>query len=78
MTGVQTCALPIYFTLAESAQIRLEISDAQGRVLEVLVNENLSAGRYTERWDATAYAPGTYYYSLYANTELLTKKMIKK
>ena len=68
----------INFTLAESAQIRLEISDTQGRVLEVLVNENLSAGRYTERWDASAYAPGTYYYSLYADTELLTKKMIKK
>jgi len=68
----------INFTLAEAAQIRLEISDAQGRVLEVLVNENLTAGSYTERWDAYAYAPGIYYYSLYADTELLTKKMIKK
>jgi len=64
--------------LDRAAQIRLEISDAQGKVLEVLVNQSMDAGEYTERWDASAYAPGTYYYSLYADTELLTKKMIKK
>jgi hypothetical protein len=68
----------INFSLDRAAQIRLEISDAQGRVLDVLVNTYLKAGEYTERWDAAAYAPGTYYYSLYANTELLTKKMIKR
>lgn len=68
----------INFTLSEPAQIRLEISDASGRVLEVLVNTQLSEGQYTERWNASAYAPGTYYYSLYADTELLTKKMIKR
>ena len=68
----------INFTIHERAQIRLEISDANGRVLDVLVNGQLSEGQYTERWDASAFAPGTYYYSLYADTELLTKKMIKR
>jgi uncharacterized coiled-coil protein SlyX len=68
----------INFSISEPAQIRLEISDSQGRVLEVLVNQTLNEGRYTERWDASAFAPGTYYYSLYADTELLTKKMIKR
>ncbi|MCA1764237.1 MAG: tail fiber domain-containing protein [Flavobacteriales bacterium] len=68
----------INFTIHEPAQIRLEISDASGRVLDVLVNTQLSEGRYTERWNASAYAPGAYYYSLYADTELLTKKMIKR
>jgi len=68
----------INFTISEAAQIRLEISDNQGRVLEVLVNQKLNKGEYTERWDASAHAPGTYYYSLYADTALLTKKMIKR
>ena len=68
----------INFSINETAQIRLEISDAQGRVLEVLVSQRMEEGEYTERWDASAFAPGTYYYSLYADTELLTKKMIKK
>lgn len=68
----------INFSISEPAQIRLEISDSQGRVLEVLLNQRMTEGAYSERWDATQYAPGTYYYSLYADTELLTKKMIKR
>ena len=68
----------INFSINEPAQIRLEISDAQGRVLDVLINARMEKGEYTERWDGSTVAPGTYYYSLYADTELLTKKMIKK
>jgi flagellar hook assembly protein FlgD len=68
----------INFSINEPAQIRLEISDAQGRVLDVVVNQRMDKGEYTERWDGSAVAPGTYYYSLYADTELLTKKMIKR
>lgn len=68
----------INFSITEPAQIRLEISDSQGRVLEVLLNQPMEEGSYTVRWDASAFAPGTYYYSLYADTELLTKKMIKR
>ncbi len=68
----------INFSINEPAQIRLEISDAQGRVLAVVVNQRMDKGEYTERWDGSAVAPGTYYYSLYADTELLTKKMIKR
>ncbi|MEM9051062.1 MAG: T9SS type A sorting domain-containing protein, partial [Bacteroidota bacterium] len=68
----------IQFAISEPAQIRLEISDNQGRVLDVLVNQRMEKGDYTERWDSSSVTPGTYYYSLYADTELLTKKMIKK
>ncbi|MFT6997508.1 MAG: hypothetical protein ACJAQ4_001262 [Cryomorphaceae bacterium] len=68
----------INFSINEPAQIRLEISDAQGRVLDVVVNQRMDKGEYTERWDGSAVAPGTCYYSLYADTELLTKKMIKR
>lgn len=38
----------------------------------------MEKGEYTERWDDSAVASGIYYYSLYADTERLTKKMIKK
>jgi hypothetical protein len=68
----------INFSINEPAQIRLEISDSQGRVMDVVVNQRMEKGEYTERWDGSAVAPGTYYYSLYADTELLTKKMIKR
>jgi hypothetical protein len=68
----------INYSTSYPAQIRLDISDSQGRVLEVLVNQRQDAGEYRVQWDASEFAPGTYYYSLYADTELLTKKMIKK
>ncbi|MEM9052023.1 MAG: tail fiber domain-containing protein, partial [Bacteroidota bacterium] len=71
-------ATSIQFAISEPAQIRLEISDSQGRVLEVLLNQRMEKGDYTERWDASKFSPGTYYYSLFADTELLTKKMIKR
>jgi hypothetical protein len=68
----------ISYSTTYAAQIRLDISDAQGRVLEVLVSGRQEAGEYRVEWDASNVAPGTYYYSLYADTELITKKMIKR
>lgn len=68
----------INFSINEPAQIRLEISDSQGRVLDVLIYARMEKGEYTKQWDGSAVTPGTYYYTLYADMELLTKKMIKK
>jgi hypothetical protein len=39
----------INFSITEPAQIRLEISDSQGRVLEVLLNQRMAEGAYSER-----------------------------
>jgi flagellar hook assembly protein FlgD len=68
----------IDFSLPETAQVRLEISDSQGRSLETLINGQLAAGSHSTTWDGSRYSPGMYYYSLYANGELLSKKMIKR
>ncbi len=69
----------INFSITRPAQIRLDISDSQGRLLDVLINnQHFDEGHHTVRWNSAAFSPGTYYYSLYANTELLTKKMIKR
>lgn len=71
-------ATRIDFNLPESAQVRLEISDSQGRKLETLINGQMTAGKHSTSWDGSRHSPGMYYYSLYANGELLTKKMIKR
>jgi flagellar hook assembly protein FlgD len=68
----------IDFILPEAAQVRLEISDSQGRSLETLINSQMAAGSHSTTWDGSRHSPGMYYYSLYANGELLTKKMIKR
>ncbi len=56
----------------------LEISDSQGRKLEKLMDGHMGAGTHSITWDGSRYSPGMYYYSLYANGQLLTKKMIKR
>lgn len=68
----------IDFTLHADARVVLEISDGNGRKLERLVDSNLGAGSHSAVWNGGRYSPGMYYYSLYANGELLTKKMIRR
>src|SRR5690606_26215667 len=58
----------ISFALPEDATVRLEISDASGRVLEVLLQTRLDAGTHQIDWDASHLPAGVYYYSLYADT----------
>ncbi len=67
----------IEFTLPEASQVVLEISDSQGRKLDKLLDGYLNGGMHSVTWDGSPYSPGIYYYSLYADGQLLTKKMIK-
>ncbi len=68
----------IDFTIPEGAQVVLEISDSQGRKLDKLVDGYLGEGKHSVTWDGARYSPGMYYYSLFSNGTLLTKKMIKR
>lgn len=68
----------IDFKLPEGSQVVLEISDSQGRKLEKLIDGYLGEGTHSITWDGSRFSPGMYYYSLYANGVLLTKKMIKR
>jgi hypothetical protein len=55
----------------------LEISDAQGRPLRTLIDGKMGGGNHTTTFDGSGLASGIYYYSLYANGELITKRMMK-
>ncbi len=67
----------IEFSIPESAAVILEITDATGRPLERLIDAQMTQGEHSAVWDGTGFAPGVYFYTLYANGQLLTKKMIK-
>ncbi len=67
----------IDFELPQEAQIILEITDETGRPVERLIDGQMSNGAHSISWDGSRLAPGMYFYTLYANGELLTKKMIK-
>ncbi|MFN2430022.1 MAG: tail fiber domain-containing protein, partial [Cryomorphaceae bacterium] len=67
----------IDFNLAASGNVKLMITNATGQTMELLANGAFSSGKHSVTWNASGYAPGVYYYSLYVDGELLTKRMIK-
>jgi hypothetical protein len=70
----------VEFTLADRSQVRLEVFDAQGRLVRALVDEALPAGRHQAIWDGTdlggrRMASGLYFYRLRAGDYESVKKM---
>ncbi len=66
----------ISFDIPKSTFTRLVIYDVLGRETETLLNEEVKAGHHEMNWDASGYASGIYYYSLYAEDFRDSKKMI--
>ncbi len=66
----------IYFDIPKSAYVKLTVMDLTGQEIEVLVNQQLSAGSYKADWNAAAFSSGIYFYRLETNDFSETKKMI--
>ena len=70
----------IAYTIGQPGPVRLEIFNARGQLLRVLVDEAIPAGQHTVTWDGrtdtgSSAASGTYFYRLKTGGELLTRKM---
>ena len=65
----------IEFEIPKSSFVRLSVYDVTGREIEVLANENLSAGKYEVKWDAGKYSSGVYLYRLLTDGFVHTRKM---
>jgi surface antigen len=66
----------IEFGLPKSAFVTLRVYDLLGRQVGELINEKLSPGTYTGKWDARDMASGVYFYRLQAGDFVETKKML--
>ncbi len=66
----------IKFSIPQSNQVTLEIFNLLGQKVATLVNRQLSAGNYTERFDASMLSSGIYFYTLKAGSFFVTKKMM--
>lgn len=66
----------IEFNITKPEFTGLQIYDINGRLIETLVNEKLSAGTYKLKWNGSNVSSGIYYYTLKANNYFVTKKMI--
>jgi hypothetical protein len=65
----------IKFGLPESSNVSLKIFNSLGEEVAVLVNENLGAGTYTYRFDASGLPSGIYIYTLQSGDQVISKKM---
>lgn len=65
------------YTVATEGAVRLEITDASGRKLQVQDEGTRAAGTFSYGWDTTSLAAGTYFCTLYVNDEPLVKKAVK-
>jgi phosphodiesterase/alkaline phosphatase D-like protein len=66
----------ITFTLAASGRVRLEILNTAGQCIQVMIDEQKPAGRYTLSFDASQLAGGLYFSRLTVAGGSITKKMI--
>ncbi|MBZ0204191.1 MAG: T9SS type A sorting domain-containing protein [Ignavibacteria bacterium] len=66
----------IRFSVPKSSFTKLTIYDITGRVMAILVNEELKPGVYEVDWDASHRASGVYYYKLETQNFTETQKMV--
>jgi len=66
----------IRFSITQTAQTTLKVYDVMGREVSLLVNESLTPGAYTSKFDGTNLPSGTYIYVLTSGGHRLTNKMV--
>lgn len=65
----------IEFSIPVNDYVRLSVFDILGREVEVLVNNNLSAGNHSINFDASGLSSGIYFYQLKTGDKILVKKL---
>ena len=66
----------IKFDLPSEAKVKLSVYDAMGRLVRVLVDEQMQAGRYRVELRGDGLASGVYFYRLEAGEFVSVKKMV--
>lgn len=67
----------INYNVPVCTQVRLDVLDSQGRLLETLVDEQMEPGRYTAEFRAQGLPSGIYFYRMQSlDGPTLTKKMV--
>ncbi len=66
----------INYELRVTSYVQLKIFNAQGKEINILVNQKQNAGSYETEWDAANFPSGIYFYRLEANGTSIEKKMV--
>ena len=65
----------IHYQIPSSGRVTLKVFNSIGETVDVLVNENKSAGSYTAKFDASYLASGIYIYQLRFGNKQISRKM---
>jgi hypothetical protein len=76
-----TRATVVQYAVAEPGNVRLYVYDASGRIIKVLVEEQMLPGTYTANWDGTdshgdPMSSGIYFYKLLSGKTVDSRKMV--
>jgi DNA-binding beta-propeller fold protein YncE len=66
----------IRFTITQTGMTSLKVYDVMGREVATLVDESMTPGAYTVKFDASHLSSGTYMYVLTSGSARLTNKMM--
>jgi hypothetical protein len=66
----------VSFSLPKQSGIKLEIYDAFGRKVDMLLHESMESGIHRTEWDASGCKPGIYFCRIAIGNLLITKKLI--
>ena len=67
----------IRFQIPEKGIVKISVYDVLGRLVNTLVNKELTAGTYETNWNANSFASGVYFYTLEVNgRKIQTKSMV--
>lgn len=65
----------IFFDLAQTGNIRVEIYNLLGQRVETLIDSEQPPGKYSIPWDASNITSGIYFYKLTIGDRVLTRRM---
>jgi hypothetical protein len=57
----------ISYSIPNEAEVKLQVYNIKGQLVETLVNEKQTANQYELNWDASQYGTGIYFYKLSIN-----------
>ena len=66
----------IDFQVPKSCNVNISIYDVLGKLIEILVNEKLSPGKFEVEWNASNFASGVYFYKIISDNFIETRKLI--
>ncbi|MEA3445613.1 MAG: T9SS type A sorting domain-containing protein, partial [Bacteroidota bacterium] len=68
----------IEFVIPDAGKVRINLIDNNGKTVDIICDNDFTAGKHTVSYSNANLAPGIYYYKLIHNDEVVVNKMIKE